>query len=121
MGQITDRAAALAELLDVDGVRATTDIRDTVPPCLLVVPIPVRDYTESVLAGSQELTWTLVALGRPPADLEAAKDLEELVDHAVIVLEDGITRCEPAAYTIPGAETSVPAYLITYVETAQEV
>lgn len=121
MGQITDRAEQLRDQLASPDVRATCDIRDTVPPCLLVVPVPLRDYSGQVLAGSQALTWTIVALGRPPADLVSARDLEDLVDHATAVLEDGVDRAEPASYNIPGSETSVPAYLITYTETATEV
>lgn len=125
MGQITDRAEQLRDMLDPPDApehpyRVTCDIRDTVPPCILVVPVPRRDYVEGATQGGGfELEWTMVALGRPPADLEAARDLEELVDHVVDVLEH-VERAEPASYTIPGAETAVPAYLVTYRETATE-
>lgn len=125
MGQITDRAEQLRDLLDPPDEetphRAVCDIRDTVPPCILVVPIPRRNYLDGAsLGGGFELEWTLVCLGRPPADLQAARDLEDLADYVVDVLEAGVELVEPASYQIPGAETAVPAYLITYRETATE-
>lgn len=126
MGQITDRAEALRDLLDPPAdedhpYRAVCDIRDTVPPCILVVPIPGRDYVDGAsLGGGFGVEWTIVCLGRPPADLEAARDLEELADHVVDVLGVGVERVEPASYQLPSAETAVPAYLITYRETATE-
>lgn len=117
MGAITDRAEELAELLTTDDYRATCDIRDTAPPCLLVVPVPERDYRGGVLAGGTvDLVWTIVALGRPPADLQAGKDLEDLCDQVVAALPE-VELAEPASYQIPGAEQAVPAYLITYRET----
>lgn len=117
MGVIVDRAEELAELLSSDTYKATCDIRDTVPPCLLVVPVPQRDYREGVLAGGTvDLAWTIVALGRPPADLQAGRDLEDLTDQVLEALPY-VELAEPATYQIPGAETAVPAYLITYRET----
>jgi hypothetical protein len=118
MGAIVDRAEAIAEQLRSGGMRATTDIRDTTPPCVLVVPIPVRDYSSSTLSGSFLVTWTLVALATAPADLEAARALEELVDQTAELVD--IERAEPASYVIPGAEQAVPAYLLTYTEQATE-
>jgi hypothetical protein len=98
-------------------IRAATSIRDTVPPCLLVVPVPVLAY-ESTLEGSQveDVEWTIVALAQPPADLEAARELELLLDHVAETLE--ITRAQPASYRIPSTETEVPAYVITVNEPA---
>lgn len=126
MGTIVDRAEAIAELLrreeDVDAgvlaIRASTNIRDTVPPCLLVVPVPGLDYTLSTLEGSVEVEWSIVALAQPPADLEAARELEELLGRVSEVLD--VTRARPASYRIPTTETDVPAYLITVNETAAE-
>jgi hypothetical protein len=117
---VVARAEQLAEeLTDLEApvpIRATNDVRDTVPPCLLVVPVPRRNYLDGTLSGSVEVTWTVVALANPPADLESARELELLVDHVAERLD--VTTAEPAAYTIPGAETSVPAYLISITETA---
>lgn len=126
MGTLVDRAEELATLLrrdeDVDAgvlaIRASTNIRDTVPPCLLVVPVPGLDYTRSTLEGSVEVEWTIVALAPPPADLEAARELELLVDRVSEVVD--VTRARPASYRIPATESDVPAYLITVNETAAE-
>lgn len=124
MGTLVDRAEAIAALLrrdeapDVLAIRASTSIRDTVPPCLLVVPVPALDFTSSTLEGSVEVEWTIVALAPPPADLEAGRELELLVDRVTEVLD--VTRARPAAYRIPSTETDVPAYLITVNETAAE-
>jgi hypothetical protein len=128
VGSIVTRAEAIADLLRRDedleadppvlGIRSSTSIRDTVPPCLLVVPVPGLDYTASTLEGSIEVEWTIVALAQPPADLEAARELELLVDRVSEVLD--VTRARPASYRIPTTETDVPAYLITVNETAAE-
>lgn len=121
MGQITDRAEELATLLGSETYAATCDIRNTLPPCLLVVPVPERDYRAGVLAGGTvDLVWTLVALGRPPADLQAGRDLEELCDHVLEVLPD-VETAEPASYPIPGAESPAPAYLIKHREEGEVV
>jgi hypothetical protein len=114
---ITARAEAIADLLRSDEVRASTDIRDTVPPCLLVVPVPRLNFLEGTLSGSTEVTWTIVALAMPPGDLEAARELENLVLHVVAAGLD-VTTAEPASYELPTTEGSVPAYLITVSETA---
>jgi len=124
---MVERAEAIATLLrqdeDLDAdppvvqIQASTSIRDTVPPCLLVVPVPTLSYS-STLEGSQveDVEWTLYALAPPPADLEAARELELLVDHVAAVLE--VDRAEPVGYTIPSTETIVPAYKITVTEPA---
>lgn len=118
MGAVVDRAEQLATLLGTSTIRATTDIRDTVPPCLLVVPVPRREYVHTQAGADVDVTWTIVALALPPADLQAARALEELVDHAAGLVD--ITTAEPASYVIPTSETAVPAYLITVTETATE-
>lgn len=122
---IVDRAEAIATLLRQDadpeavppvlGVRASTSIRDTVPPCLLVVPVPALDFV-AVLEGGDEVdvAWTIVALAVPPADLEAARELDFLAAHVASKLD--VTRAQPIAYRIPTTETDVPAYLITVNE-----
>ena len=117
---LVDRAEALATLLTTEDreIRAVTDIRDTVPPCLLVVPVPRLSFLDgSTLAGSVEVTWTIVALANPPGDLEAARELQSLVFH-VLEHELDVTTAEPASYELPNAEGSVPAYLISVTETA---
>jgi hypothetical protein len=114
---LVDRAEALATMLRTGEVRASTDIRDTVPPCLLVVPVPRLNFLEGTLSGSVEVTWTIVALANPPGDLEAARELEQLVMH-VYAADLDVTLAEPASYELPSAEGAVPAYLVTVTETA---
>jgi hypothetical protein len=124
---LVERAEAMATALRVEedleadppviGIRASTSIRDTVPPCLLVVPVPALDFT-GVLDGdaAADVEWTIVALAQPPADLEAARELDYLLTHVAETLD--VTRADPASYQIPTAETKVPAYLITVNEPA---
>lgn len=120
MGTIVERAEELAELLTSDTIRASCDVRDTVPPCLLIVPVPRRNYLGGRMSGTVQLEWTIVALGRPPADLQAGRDLEELCDHVVEVLPD-VETAEPASYPVPGAESPAPAYLIKHREEGEVV
>jgi len=121
MGAVVDRAEELAGLLRTGrpDLHVVTDIRDTASlPCVLVVPVPRRDYEGGTLAGSFLLEWTFVALANGPGDLSSARELEDMIDAVVEVVD--IVRAEPASYQIPATGDAVPAYLITYTEAASE-
>lgn len=109
MGVITDYAATVAAAIDDAGARATNNIRNAVPPCVLVVPVPVIDY--DVLCGSTA-TFTAVCLAKGMGDLEDAKVLEDLVEIVRTVVP--VTRAEPSAYQIPSSPDPKPAYLCTF-------
>ena len=119
MTALVERAEELAAAIRTatGAPRATTEIRNAVPPCVLVVPVPSRRYLEgATLGGEFEVVWTLHALATGTGDRRSAEQLEELVDAVAEVLP--IESAEPGGYQIPGAEQAVPAYAITYREQA---
>jgi hypothetical protein len=113
MGQITDYATQLVVDLRAAGVKATDNVRNAVPPCVLVVPVPKRTY--DVLCGGYSAEWTLVALGSGPGDLTDAKTLEDMVD--LIAATVPITTAEPASYLLPNRQDPAPAYVCTHLTT----
>lgn len=124
MGAITDRAQEIAAALrvaagpGVEEIRATVDVRNAVPPCILVVPVPYRTYNVGgTLTGGFEVRWTLVAIASGQGDYDAARVLEELVDHVATVVD--VDTAEPGSYQTPGAEAPSPAYIITVTELAE--
>lgn len=115
MAGLVARAEAIATALSTVDVRATSDIRNAVPPCVLVIPTP-RIEGQTLDSGLL-VVWTLVALVSPPGDLRAATELEQLLSHVLDVVD--VDHAEPRSYTVPGAEQPLPAYIITTTETAE--
>jgi hypothetical protein len=114
VGQATDYASQLVTDLRAANIGKVTDnVRNAVPPCVLVVPVPKRSY--EILCGGYNAEWTIVALGAGPGDLSDAKALEDMVD--LIADTVGITTAEPASYLLPNREYPAPAYLCTHLTT----
>lgn len=123
MSTVVARAEQLAEEITTALVaaalpfeaRGTADIRGAVPPCVLVVPVPTRDYSTGC---GFLVEWRLVALAAGSVgDLEAARVLEALVDVTATVVD--VERAEAASYRLPTSEATSPAYLITTTESAE--
>lgn len=108
MGTI-DLGLELVATLEGAGLRATVDVRNAVPPCVLVPP-PVRRYD---LNTGYSVEWRLYALAPGPGTSDAWLALDALLDALDDVLD--VERAEPGSYTIPTADgaLNVPAYIIT--------
>lgn len=117
MGEITDYAASLATAIKNANVgRVTTEIRNAVPPCVLVVPVPKRDYDAGSLCGGFTAEWTIVCLSSGPGDLTDAKTLEDMVDGVAGVVD--IASAEPASYRVPNrGPDGAPAYVLKHHST----
>ena len=116
-GKDIARAQELCAAIEAQaGVRCVIDARNVNPPCVLIVPIPGRDYSAGAgtACGGYVVTWSIWALSAGPGNLDAAVVLGDLTD-AVASLLPGITT-QPTAYTVPGAGSPVPAVLITFTE-----
>ena len=115
-GKDIARARELAAAIEAQaGCRCVIDARNVNPPCLLIVPIPARDYSAGMgtAGGGYVVTWSIWAMSPGPGNLDAAVVLGDLVD-AVAELLPGITTL-PTAYTVPGRDPT-PAVLITFTE-----
>lgn len=110
MGELVDHAKAVADLLVTAGAKATHNVRNAVPPCILVVPVPRLDY--DVLSGGASATFTAVAIASGPGDLKDAEFLESAV--ALIASVVDLTTAEPGAYVLPNQADPKPAYLCTF-------
>jgi len=119
MGQMIAFAEGIAGLLKDAGVRATVDVRQAVPPCVLVVP--VARLEADILCGGWSATFTIVCLASGMGDLTDARVLEELLDQ-VVEHVPAITTVEPSAYQLPTTQEPKPALLCTFtaVVTPQE-
>jgi len=114
MGEVVDYAVELAEKLTAAGVKATSDVRAAAPPCVLVVPVPRRDYT--ILGGGYQATWTVVCLANPPGDLNAATALEDLADRVVAAIGP-VETVEPGSYQLRPDADPYPSYQLTFPTT----
>lgn len=113
MGQITDYAGTLVTgLLAANVGRVTMDIRNAIPPCVLVIPVPTRDYNEGSMCGGYTAEWTIVCLAPGPGDLSDAKALEDMVDAVAAVVD--IATAEPASYLVPGKASPAPSYVLKH-------
>lgn len=110
MGQIVDYSLTIATALTAAGVKATNNIRNAVPPCALVVPVPRIDY--DVLSGGASATWTIAAIAAGPGDLTDAKFLEEALAKIATVVD--LTTAEPGGYALQFGGEPKPAYLCTF-------
>lgn len=116
MGDLTDYAEALVTSLQTAEVaRVTTDIRNAIPPCVLVVPVPKRNYDEGSLCGGYVAEWNIVCLASGIGDLTDAKTLEDMVDAVAGVV--AISTAEPVAYRVPNRADPAPAYLLKHLTT----
>jgi hypothetical protein len=98
------RAVELAAELEAAGIRATQDVRNANPPCVLVMP-PTR---QRVGMCGWDTTWTLLCLAPGPDNADAWLALDELVDAVAAVLP--ITAARPSGFSRTGAEPAIPAY-----------
>lgn len=113
---IVAAAKALAErIAEHDDVpRSVTDWRAVQTPCVLVEPVPRRDYTDATYCEFR-LTWRVVCLAQPPADLRAAEVLNDLADAVVAQLGDEYTpvTAEPGGYSPTPDQPPIPALILT--------
>lgn len=104
------RATELAQAIGGQGVRAVTEPRSAVPPCVLVTP-PARIYD---LACGFTARWKIYALAPAPATADTWAALDQLLAAIESVLP--IERAEPTSYTIQAGTEPVPAYVCTIEE-----
>lgn len=110
MGQILDFADALVDDLRAAHLSATSDSRSAVPPCVLVVPVPRREY--DVLCGGYSSTWTIACLAPGPGDRADAEILEALADAVAELVP--VQTAEPASYLLSTDRPAYPAILLTF-------
>lgn len=113
MGQIVAYSKTLADAITTAGVKATNNIRNAVPPCVLVEPTPRIEY--DVLDGTGFATWRIVCLAAGKGDLADATKLEDLAERVRSVMEpiSPIVTAEPGAYPLIDGEPK-PAYVLTF-------
>lgn len=107
------RALEIAAALNAAGVTATVDPRAATPPCVLVPP-PDRDYVNNATMCSYAARWQLVAMVPGPANADAHKALDAMVDAVVEVLP--VETASVTAYVLSPDSQSLPAYRIEFVE-----
>lgn len=112
MGELTTYAEQLVTDLRAGNVKVTTDIRNAIPPIVLVVPVPKRDYNEGSFCGGYTAEWTLVCLAGGIGDLTDAKALEDMVDGVAAIVD--IATAEPASYRVPNRANPAPAYVLKH-------
>lgn len=87
---------ALVDVLRAGGVRVTMDSRNlNLPTALVVPPVFTGDSTYGGLA-----TFTVYLITRAPANLDAWKSLDLLLDKVVAVLE--VREIRPSSYDVEG-------------------
>lgn len=106
-------AAADAAALTAAGVPTFTDPAAAAAnlPCVLILP-PVVRWPH--LAGSPAIDWRLAVLADGPPGLEAWDQLDGLLE--LLAARVALVSAEPAAYTLAGDKSPVPAYLCTVTE-----
>lgn len=104
------RARELVAQLEAAGFRATADVRNVNPPCVLVLP-PTRERTGFC---GWDVSWQLLALVPGPDNLDAWAALDVMVDDLAQLLP--ITAARPTGFSKTGAEPSIPAYQLEMTE-----
>lgn len=112
MSSSRDAAEAIADLIRaVDPeVRVTTDVRNVVPPCVLVEP-PTRTF--DLPRPAYSATWRVRALAPAPANADAWDALDRLVDVVDQALD--VDTAEPAAWVAEPGAPPLPCYTCTVV------
>lgn len=95
--------------LVAEGIRATVDVRNAVPPCVLIPP-PARRYD---LNTGYSVEWRLYCLAPGPGNRDTWHALDELLAQLELVVD--VERAEPGSYTLPtdAGTLNVPAYIVT--------
>lgn len=108
MGTLAAGLELEAELVAA-GVRATVDVRNAVPPCVLIPP-PARRYD---LNTGYSVEWRLYCLAPGAGNRDAWDALDELLAQLEAVVD--VERAEPGSYTLPteSGVVNVPAYIVT--------
>lgn len=104
------RAVELAAQLTAAGIRATHDVRNVNPPCVLVLP---PDRTRVGMCG-WDVEWRALCLTPGPDNADAYAALDEMVDQVAELLP--ITAARHVTFDRTGMEPSLPAYEIEWTE-----
>lgn len=104
------RALELADKLNAAGITATVDPRAATPPCVLIPP-PERTYD---VGCGYTARWQLVAMVPGPANADAHKAVDAMVDAVadVLVVEHAVS----IAYLLSPDAPALPAYRIEFSE-----
>jgi hypothetical protein len=105
---ILDAALALADDLRAAGVRATMDTRNLNLPTLLIIP---PTWVGDVSCGGTA-SFTIYALTRAPANLDAWKSLDKLLAELTGVV-DIVREVRSTSYDVEGTG-GLPAFEITF-------
>ena len=108
MTAILDATIALTEQLRAAGVRVTMDVRNLNLPTVLIVP---PSWVADVMCGGTA-SFTIYALARPPANLDAWRSLDALLGEVAAVVDE-VREVRPSSYDPEGAG-GVPALEITF-------
>lgn len=104
------QAGTEAAALRAAGIPAFTDPEQAAAnlPCVLFTP---PELTFDRFGGGASVTWRLAVLADPPADAEAWRALDELLELLAGVAT--ITTAVPGQYTLAGERDPFPAYICT--------
>jgi len=105
-----DRGQELVDLLEGQGVRATTDPALANPPCVLIIPPNLRFD----LACAVDADWQLAAIApaASTADRTVWGALDELVDGVAKAVD--LRNADLVSYVVNGR--TYPAYLLSFTE-----
>ena len=109
MTALVDQLTLYADTLNAAGIRTTLDPRSANPPCLLLIPPTV---VLDVACGGTA-TFLAYAITRGPANLDAWKSLDTLVQEAFSIIP--VESFEPGSYALDDG-TPLPAFILTWTE-----
>lgn len=108
MTAIIDATTALTDMLRAAGIRVTMDVRNLNLPTLLVVP---PSWVADLMCGGTA-TFTIYALARGPANLDAWRSCDALLGELSKVVDE-VREVRPTAYD-PEGSGGLPALEITF-------
>lgn len=109
MGAFVDAYLELVGEINDLGLQATADPRNLRPPMVIIDPPSIQDVNGQIFT----LSFSVVCVAPPPANLDAIKTILDMADTIVEALP--ATTGNPQIYTV--GEVDLPAYNLTLTKT----